>query len=86
MKTCLQHDSYTLFTSQEWESTIVVQPKKHDPKKLRVCVDNRWLNKTTITYPFPTPFVDEILNDVAGHGCYWFTYGFSRYNQVPIEK
>ena len=54
----------------EWESPIVVQPKKHDPKKLRVCVDYRWLNKTTKTYPFPTPFTDEILNDVAGHGCY----------------
>ena len=70
----------------EWESPIVVQPKKNDPKKLRVCVDYKWLNKTTKTYPFPTPFVDEILNEVAGHECYSFTTGFLGYNQVPIEK
>ena len=51
----------------EWESPMAVQPKKHDPKKLRVCVNYRWLNKDTKTNPFPTPFADEILNEVAGH-------------------
>ena len=65
---------------------MVVQPKKHDPKKLRVCVDYRWLNKATKTEPFPTPYADEILNEVVGHECYSFTYGFSGYNQVPIAK
>ena len=65
---------------------MVVQPKKHDPKKLRVCVDYRWLNKATKTDPFPTPFADEILNEVAGHECYSFIEGFSGYNQVPIAK
>jgi hypothetical protein len=70
----------------EWESPMVVQPKKHDPKKLRICVDFRGLNKLTLTDPFPTPFVDEIINEVTGHECYSFTYGFSGYNQVPIAK
>lgn len=65
---------------------MVVQPKKHDPKKIRVYVDFRWLNKVTLTNPFPTPFVDEIINEVAGHECYSFTNGFSMYNQVPIAK
>ena len=60
----------------------VVQPKKHDPKKLRICVDFRWLNRATLTDPFPTPFADEILNEVVGHECYSFTNGFSGYNQV----
>jgi hypothetical protein len=70
----------------EWESPMVVQPKKHDPKKLRICVDFRGLNKQTMTDPFPTPFVDEIINEVIGHKCYSFTDGFSGYNQVPIAK
>ena len=65
---------------------MVVQPKKHDPKKLRVYVDYRWLNKATKIDPFRTPFADEILNEVAGHECYSFTYGFSGYNQVTIAK
>ena len=70
----------------EWASPMVVQPKKHDPRKLRLCLDYKWLNKATKTDPFPTPFVDEILNEVAGHECYSFIDGFSRYNQVPIAK
>ena len=56
------------------------------PKKLRVCVDYIWLNKSTKIGPFPTPFADEILNEVVGHECYSFTDGFSGYNQVPIAK
>ena len=70
----------------EWASPMVVQPKKHDPKKLRVCLDQKWLNKATKTIPFPTPYANEILNKVAGHECYSFTDGFSGYNQVPIAK
>lgn len=70
----------------EWESPMVVQPKEHDPKKLRICVDFWRLNKQTMTDPFLTPFADEIKNDVIGHKCYSFTDGFSRYNQVPIAK
>ena len=70
----------------EWASQMVVQPKKHDSTKLRICVDFREMNKFTLTDPFPTPFVDEILNKVIGHECYSFTDGFSRYNQVSIGK
>ena len=70
----------------EWEIPMVVQPKKHDPTKLGICVDFRDLNKVTLTYPFPTPYVDGILNEVAGHECYSVTDGFSGYNQVPIAK
>ena len=61
----------------EWESPMVVQPKKHDLTRLRICVDFRELNKVTLTDPFPTPYADEILNEVAGHECYSFTNGFS---------
>ena len=70
----------------EWASPMVVQPKKHDPTKLRICVDFRELNKVTLTDPFPTPYVDEILNEVARHECYSFIDGYSGYNQVPIAK
>jgi hypothetical protein len=33
----------------EWASPMVVQPKKHDPKKLRICVNFRGLNKLIVT-------------------------------------
>ena len=65
---------------------MVVQPNKHDPTNLRICVDFRELNKITLIDPFPTPYVDEILNEVTEHEWYSFTDGFLGYNQVPIAK
>ena len=70
----------------EWEIPMVVQPKKHDLTKPRICVDFRELKKVTLTDPFPTPYGDEILNKVTGHECYSFTDEFLGYNQVPIAK
>ena len=70
----------------KWTSPMVVQPKKHDPTKLRICVDFRDLNKVKLTNQFPTPYADEILNEVTGHECHSFTNGFSGYNQVPKAK
>jgi len=70
----------------EWARPMVVQPKNHDPKKLQICADFRQLNKLTMTYLFPTPFANEIINEVTGHECCSFIDGFSGYNQVPIAK
>ena len=70
----------------EWESTMVIQTKKHDPTKIRIRVDFKELNKVTLIDPFSTPYADEILNEVTGHECYSFTNGFSGYNQVQIAK
>ena len=64
----------------KWASPMVVQPKKHDLTKLRICVNFRELNKVTLIDPFPTPFADEILNEFARNECYSFKDGFSRYN------
>ena len=70
----------------KWVRPMVMQPKKHDPTKLRISIDFRELNKVTLTDPFPIPYADEILNEFTGHECYSFTDGFSSYSQVPIAK
>jgi hypothetical protein len=36
--------------------------------------------------PFPTPFTDEVLENVGGQEAYSFTYGFSGYHQVRIVE
>jgi hypothetical protein len=54
--------------------------------KLRVCVDYRKLNATTITDVFPLPFTDGVLNIVVGHEMYNFLDGFSSYNQIRTTK
>jgi hypothetical protein len=46
----------------EWAILMVVQPKKHDLKKLRICIDFQGLNNITVTDPFPTSFTNEIIN------------------------
>ena len=76
----LKDDIIYLVYQFEWPSPMVVQPKKHDPKKIRICVGFRWLNKVTLTDPFLTPFVDEIINEFAGNECYSFTDGILGYN------
>ena len=63
----------------EWVSPIVISLKK-DTTQIRICVDFWFLNAVTIKDPFPIPFTDSILEEVAGHEIYSFMDGFSGYN------
>jgi hypothetical protein len=68
----------------EWISPMVVQDKKTG--EIRICVDLRKLNDVCLHDPFPTPFTDEVLDNVGGQEVYSFTDGFSRYHQIRIAK
>ena len=50
----------------------------------RVCIDYRKLNACTRKDHFPLPFVDQMLERVAGHEFYCFLDGYSGYNQIEI--
>ena len=50
----------------------------------RVCIDYRKLNVGTRKDHFPLPFVDHMLERVAGHEFYCFLDGYSGYNQIKI--
>ena len=63
---------------------MVVQDKKTD--EVRICVDLRKLNDSYMHDPFPTLFIDEVLEGVGGQKMYPFTYGFSGYHQNWIAK
>ena len=45
-------------------------------------MDYRKLNVATVTDAFPLPFIDGVLNAVAGHEVYSFLDGFRGYNQI----
>ena len=66
----------------DWVSPMVLVKKKNG--KLRVCIDYRKLNKNTQKDHFPLPFINSILDEVAGHEMYTFMDGYSGYNQVSI--
>ena len=69
----------------EWVNPIAIQRKK-GTWDIRVCVDYRSLNYACVHDPFPTPFTDEVLEQVVRKESYVFIDGFSRYHQVKIVE
>jgi hypothetical protein len=63
---------------------MVVQEKNQGG--IRICVDLRKLNDSCLHDPSPTPFTDEILENVGGQEAYSFTDGFSGYHQINIAQ
>ncbi|GJS40328.1 reverse transcriptase domain-containing protein [Tanacetum coccineum] len=51
----------------------------------RVCIDYRKLNDATRKDHFPLPFMDQMLERLAGNEYYCFLDGFSGYFQIPIN-
>ena len=50
----------------------------------RVCIDYRKLNTTSRKDHFPLPFIDQMLDRLAGHPHLCFLDGYSGYNQISI--
>ncbi|GJY42318.1 reverse transcriptase domain-containing protein [Tanacetum coccineum] len=51
----------------------------------RVCIDYSKLNKATRKDHFPLPFMDQMLERLAGNKFFCFLDGFSGYFQIPIK-
>jgi hypothetical protein len=87
-------------SDSQWVSPVQVVPKKSGitvvknedeeliPTRIttgwRVCIDYRRLNKVTRKDHFPLPFIDQMLERLAGHSYYCFLDGYSGYNQIAI--
>ena len=69
----------------EWVSPMVVQDKKAKGE-IKICLDLFKLNDAFVHDPFPTPFTDEVLDNVGGKEVYSFTDGFSGYHHIRIHK
>ncbi|GKA60052.1 reverse transcriptase domain-containing protein [Tanacetum coccineum] len=84
-----------------WVSPVYCVPKKggitvfeNDDNELiptrlitrwRVCIDYQRLNDVTRKDHFPLPFMDQMLERLAGNEYYCFLDGFSGYFQIPID-
>ncbi|GJR16764.1 reverse transcriptase domain-containing protein, partial [Tanacetum coccineum] len=91
---------YPIFDSP-WVSPVHCVPKKGGmtvvknedneliPTRLvtgwRVFIDYRKLNDATRKDHFLFPFMDQMLERLAGNEYYWFQDGFSGYFQIPID-
>jgi hypothetical protein len=88
-------------SDSKWVSPIHVVPKKAGitvvtnkdnelvPTRIqsgwRVCIDYRKLNAATRKDHFPLPFIDQMVERLAGHEYYCFLDGYSGYNQIPVD-
>ena len=50
----------------------------------RMCIDFRKLNEATRKDHFPLPFIDQMLEKLAGHSFYCCLDGYSGYMQIPV--
>ena len=66
----------------DWVSNLV--PVNKQQGTIHVCVDYRDINKGCPKEKFPTPFIDEIVDDYAGSEIFSLMDGFSGYNQINI--
>nr|GEU64249.1 reverse transcriptase domain-containing protein [Tanacetum cinerariifolium] len=70
---------------------IVVKNEENEliPTRLvtgwRVCIDYQKLNEATRKDHFPLPFMDQMLERLAGNEYYCFLDDFSGYFQIPID-
>ena len=87
-------------SDSRWVSPTQVVPKKSEITVVKnennelipirtvtgwpMCIDYRKLNLMTRKDHFPLPFMDQILERVAGHEFYCFLDGYSGYNQIAI--
>jgi hypothetical protein len=73
---------YPVFLT-EWVSYLVPMNKKKGG--IHVCMDFRELNKAFPKDNFPTPFIDQILDECVGSEVFSFMDEFSGYNQIQIK-
>lgn len=70
-------------SNSEWVSPLVLFP--NNILKWRIYFDYHELNKATKKDHFPLPFIDQVLDGLAGKKLFSFMDGFSGYNQIQIS-
>ena len=97
---CLNAGFIYAISDSPWVSPVHVVPKKggftvisNERNELiptrtvtgwKVCIDYRKLNTVTRKDHFPLPFIDQMLDKLAGNPHFCFLDGYSRYNQIAI--
>ena len=66
----------------QWLANIVPMMNKNE--KLRVCIDFRDLNATTLKYMYVMTIVDMLVDSTANNELLFFMDGFSSYNKFQI--
>nr|GEX91918.1 DNA-directed DNA polymerase [Tanacetum cinerariifolium] len=86
----LEFYTHKILMEEDFEPSVQhkrrVNPKIHDViKEEHVCIDYQKLNEATCKDHFTLPFMDQMLERLAGNKYYCFHDGFSGYFQIPID-
>jgi hypothetical protein len=68
----------------EWVANLVTVRNKND--EIRLCVDFRNLNRSSLKDNYPLPKMDHVLEKVAGDNQMSMIDGFSGYNQIAVHQ
>lgn len=69
-------------SESKWVSPLVIVPRKCGKWWIRV--DYHELNKDTLQYYFPLPFIDQVSNTLARKKLFSFLDGFSDYHHIQV--
>jgi hypothetical protein len=72
-------------SDSKWVSLLVVVLKKVTGK-WRICVNFRELNKATVKYYFPLPFIDHVLDTLPGKNYFSFLDGYKHILIAPEDQ
>ena len=72
--------------STDWVSGLVVAPKPHNPKEVRVCGDYRRVNQAIKRERHPIPTIDELLENMAGAVKFSKVDLKAGYHQILLDK
>nr|GEY94167.1 reverse transcriptase domain-containing protein [Tanacetum cinerariifolium] len=82
-------ESHSLCAKERWHDRHKNDENELVPTRLvtgwRVCIDYRKLNEAIRKDHFPLPFMDQMLERLAGNEYYCFIDGFSGYIQILID-
>lgn len=67
----------------QWVANIVPVAKKDE--KVRMCVNQRDLNKASPKDDFPLPHIDVLLDNTTQFFVLFFMDGFSGYNKIKMS-
>ena len=65
-------------SNSQWVFPLELVPKKDG--RWHICIDYGELNKATLKDYFPHPFIDQVLNTLAGKKYFSFLDNFGGYN------
>jgi hypothetical protein len=68
----------------DWVANLVPVRKKNE--EIRLCVDFRNLNKSSLKDNYPLPKMDHVLEKVVGANRMSMIDGFSGYNQIAVNE